>query len=257
MCAGRTWNSAGPSQWSVSYTIGNANPDMGPNKTVDLDNAMSAKICMIWDTCGGDKDDKHGSTNELESHANMSVVGRQETVFHTGKTADVRAFSDEVDKLESVPIVDASLAYKCPKTFKTYLLIVKNDVHIPLMQPNLIPLFIMREANLEVNDVPRIHIRDELIRESHSIMILQVDLQIPFQLSGVFSYFATRSLINKEIEEFDWMYMVLITPDTNVWDPYCDSYADQEENFLDFRGELKHPPEPKWREIIDGRDYIN
>ena len=33
--------------------------------------------------------------------------------------------------------------------------------------------------------------------------------------------------------------------------------ADQEENFLDFRGELKHPPEPKRREIIDERDYIN
>ena len=53
------------------------------------------------------------------------------------------------------------------------------------------------------------------------------------------------------------MEMVLITPDTKVWDPHCDAYADQEENFLDFQGELKHPPEPKRRKTIDDRDYIN
>ena len=53
------------------------------------------------------------------------------------------------------------------------------------------------------------------------------------------------------------MVVVLVTPDSKVWDPYCDSYAKQEEKFLDFRGELKHPPEPKRRKIIDERDYIN
>ena len=115
----------------------------------------------------------------------MAVVGRQATVFHTGKTADVRAFSREVDKLESVQIVDAALAYNCPKKIKTNLIILKNYLHIPSMQQNLIPPFIMQEAGIEVNDVPRIHIWDELIRESHSIMIPQVDLRIPLRLSVV------------------------------------------------------------------------
>ena len=55
MSAGRTWNSASPSQWLLSSTIGNPNPEVGSNKTVDLDNAISAKLCMIWATCGGDK----------------------------------------------------------------------------------------------------------------------------------------------------------------------------------------------------------
>ena len=32
------------------------------------------------------------------------------------------------------------------------------------------------------------------------------------------------------------MDMVLITNDTKVWNPHCDSYADQEENFLISRG---------------------
>ena len=130
----------------------------------------------------------------------MAVLVSQATVFHTGRTADVRAFSDKVDKLESVPIVDSALAYDCLKIIKTYLLIVKNALHITSMQHNLIPPFIMREAGIEVNDVPRIHIWDELICESHSIMIPQVDLRIPLRLRGVFSYFATRSLTNKAIE---------------------------------------------------------
>ena len=53
------------------------------------------------------------------------------------------------------------------------------------------------------------------------------------------------------------MDMVLVTPDFKVWNPHCNSYAEQEENFLDFRGELKHNPEPKQRKNIDESDYIN
>ncbi len=48
----------------------------------------------------------------MDSHANMAVVGRQATVFgSSGKSADVRPFSDDCSKLQSVPIVDAAIAY--------------------------------------------------------------------------------------------------------------------------------------------------
>ena len=78
---------------------------------MDLEDTMSANICMIWATCGGDKYDKHESTNELDTHTNMAVFGNQATLFRTGRTAKVRDFSDEVEKLASVPIVDSNLAY--------------------------------------------------------------------------------------------------------------------------------------------------
>ena len=99
------------------------------------------------------------------------------------------SFSDEVENIQSVPIVDAALEYDRPKTLKTYLIIAKNALHIPSMQHNLIPPFIMQEAGIEVNDAPRIHIRDEATREIHSIMLPQVDLRIPMRLSGILSYF--------------------------------------------------------------------
>ena len=219
----------------MSSTIGNSNEDVGPNNILDLDDTMSIKIYMIWATCGGDKDDNNDSTTELETHVNIAVVGSQATVFHTDRTAKLISFSDEVDKLESAPIIDAALSYECHKTLKTYLLIVKNYFHIPSMQHNLITPFIMREAGLEVNYVPRIHIRYEVTHESHSIMIPKFDLSIPMRISGVLSYFESRSLTDKDIEECETTDTVLVTPDSKVWDPHCDSYAEQEEKFLYFR----------------------
>ena len=100
------------------YTIGNLNQDVGKNQIVELDDNISAKICMIWATYGADKDDKHDSPTELYTHTNIAVVGSQETVFHTDMTAEVRALSDEVEELESVHIVDADMSYDYPNNLK-------------------------------------------------------------------------------------------------------------------------------------------
>eukprot|EP00956_Cyclotella_meneghiniana_P044141 scaffold303339_cov89-Cyclotella_meneghiniana.AAC.2 len=52
------------------------------------------------------------STTELDSHANMVVVGKNSTIVsRTGQYADVHAFSDECDHLSQIPIVDAVVAY--------------------------------------------------------------------------------------------------------------------------------------------------
>ena len=72
----------------------------------------------------GENDDKM-TTTQLDSHANMVVVGRHATVFSKlGNHANARAFSNDCSKLESVPIVDAAVAYDCPHTMRTYLLTV-------------------------------------------------------------------------------------------------------------------------------------
>ena len=182
-----------------------------PNHIVELDDNMSSKICMIWSTCGGDKYNKHDSMAELDTHANMAVVGSQAAVFHTGRTTEGRAFSDEMDNIESMPIVDAALAYDCPKTLKTYLLILKNALHIPSIQHNLILLFIMIGDGLEVNDVPRIQNLDEVIRELHSIMLPQIDLMMPLCISGVFSYFNHNILRIRRLRTVKlWIWSLLL-----------------------------------------------
>ena len=105
-----------------------------------------------------------------------------------------------------------------------------------------------------MNDVTRIHIQDEVTREIHSIILPKVYLRILLCCSAVFSCFESQYLTDKEIEECETMDMVLVNPDSNVWYLCFNSYAKQEENFLNFRGELKHPTEPKRRKIIDERD---
>ena len=77
---------------------------------------LQAKIATVWATTAdmGNKDDQETST-QLDSHANMVVVGGHASVFgHSGKSADVRPFSNDCSKLKSVPIVDAAMAYDCP-----------------------------------------------------------------------------------------------------------------------------------------------
>ena len=84
------------------------------------------------------------SFTELEVHANMVVVGKQAFVFsHSGQYANVQAFAGEVKGLQKVPIVDAVIAYDCPSSGETYLLVVQNVLCVPTMEINLIPPFIL------------------------------------------------------------------------------------------------------------------
>ena len=100
----------------------------------------------------------HISRTELDSHANMVVVGSNcYIIADTGRTAVVSPFTPDYDALQEVHIVDAALQYDDPYTGKETVLIVRNALHDPAMQHNLIPSFIMREAGgITVNDTPKI-----------------------------------------------------------------------------------------------------
>ena len=88
----------------------------------------------------------------------MVVIGKHVFIFsHSGKYANVRAFTDEVKSIPKVPIVDAGIAYELPQSGQTYLLVVRNYLCVPSMEHNLIPPFILREAGLLLNDTPKIH----------------------------------------------------------------------------------------------------
>ena len=98
------------------------------------------------------------SSTELDSHANMVVIGKQAFDFsHSGQYENVQAFADEVKGIPKVPIVDAVIDYDCPQSGHTYLLVVRNALCVPSMEHNLIPPFILREAGLVLHDTPKIH----------------------------------------------------------------------------------------------------
>ena len=118
------------------------------------------------------------------------------------------------------------------------------------MDNNLIPPFIMREAGIEVNEVPKIHAIEPSI-EHHSIYFRQDNLRIPLALWGIFSYFPTRKPTEDDMS--DNLNLLMLTPDGPDWNPHSDVYARNEEQFLDWKGDLIQP-QYRQRVLIDDTD---
>ena len=114
------------------------------------------------------KSDFYLSGTELDSHANMVVIGKQAFVFsHSGKYAYVQDFSKEVKCLPEVPIVDAVMAYDFTSSGETYRLVVRNSLYVPTMYINLILYFVLRESVLILNETPKIHCKDMSVEEHY------------------------------------------------------------------------------------------
>ena len=84
-----------------------------------------------------------------------------------------------------------SHSVRFPYPIKTYPLIVTNALYVQSMTHNIISLFIMREAGLEVQEIPKIHVKEPTVEE-HSIYFLDESLRIPLSLNGISSSFPTR-----------------------------------------------------------------
>jgi len=198
------------------------------------------------------------SATELDSHANMIVLGGHcLEIGDSGKTAEVSSFSKETGALSQVPIKDAVCVYDCPKSGVAYLLVMRNGLWIPTNNHNLVPPFVMREAGLEVNERPKIHCnRAQVTEKDHSIYCPQTSLRIPLQLDGIFSYFPTRGLTRDEMEHPEEMPHVLLSPDTQYWDPYNESYAENEASFTDPRGEMVYPTPRSNHVLIEEDEFI-
>ena len=81
-----------------------------------------------------DVDDNNTKT-ELDSHANMAVVGKSCFVFEKveGRFCEVEPFDKSIGTLKRVPIVDAAIAYDCPFNMTTHILIIRDALYIPTM----------------------------------------------------------------------------------------------------------------------------
>ena len=91
----------------------------------------------------------------------MPVVGCHAYIMsNTGRKADVNAFSPDFEPM-TIPIVDAAVQYNCKFTGKSYLLIIHNALHVPSMENNLIPPFLMRETGISVDDTPKILLEND------------------------------------------------------------------------------------------------
>ena len=159
---------------------------------------------------------------QLDSHANMRVFGKYCFIISKyGKEAIVNAFTDQVGTI-TFPIVDAAVAYDCPWSQTTYILITRNILSVPSIDHNLIPPFILREDGLTVNGNATIHLNEPSI-DDHAIICPNSDQRIRLHLHGTVSWFSTRMLTPDEIlDPASWV--VVITPEVVSWNPQCTSY---------------------------------
>jgi len=165
----------------------------------------------------------------------MVVLDRHAFIFEgTGRTCNVRPFSDDLGIASNIPIVDGAIAYDCPYSKQTFILIVRNVLYIKTLDHNLIPPFIMRAGGVTVNDVPKIHC-DDPTRDDHCILFQDIELRIPLQLIGTFSYFHSRMPTATELYDCD---KVFLTPDASDWNPHCLSFERNERSMLNYEGNI-------------------
>ncbi len=190
--------------------------------------------------------DENESRTKLDSHANMPVVGRNAYILSdTGQTVDVSPFTPDYKAL-SVQVVDAAVQYDDPHDGKLYILVMRNALSVPSMHNNLIPPFVMREAGIQVRDVPKIHTTNPT-EDDHAIVFQETGVWIPLFLWGTFSYFSTSRPTNQTLVDPPDVY--LLTPTT--WNPHSDAYAFNEESMLDWEGNMKLPKDRETRIVLD------
>ena len=89
----------------------------GYNPPVPNGHLVMKIAAVIGDASLTNNVDENGGRTELDSHANMCVLGKQcYIISRSGKSVDVGAFTESAGGLNEVPIVDAMLAYDCKRT---------------------------------------------------------------------------------------------------------------------------------------------
>ena len=66
--------------------------------------------------------------------------------------------------------------------------------------------------------------------------------------------FASRSLTEDEIENARDYLTIFLTPDSDMWDPYNESYKLNEDSFLDSMGNIEIPSIPVQHTFVADAD---
>ena len=174
---------------------------------------------------------------ELDSHADSAVVGRTARILErTGRKASVTGFTDSLGKALSVEIVHACVMYDCSQSGKSYLIVIRNALHVPEMEECLIHPIMMRLIGLEVDECPKF-LSKSPSEINHSIYFPEQQLRIPLKLSGIISYIDCRKPSEEELYDND--RILDITPNVDRWDPRSMDLDTQEDSMIDFKGNIK------------------
>ena len=92
----------------------------------------------------------------------MAMRGKRATQSGTGRTTEVPPFTLECEWLSKAPIVDATTKHDHPKTWESNMLTIKNGLHAPSMDYDLMLCFMLSEADVEGKPIPKTHTENPL-----------------------------------------------------------------------------------------------
>jgi hypothetical protein len=101
------------------------------------------------------------------------------------------------------------------------------------MSNNLIPPFILREAGITVNDVPKIQMKNPTVRD-HALIFPETNFIIPLKLWGIFSFLPTSKPSVEDFEACEELYT--LTP--TQFNPHSTSYAQNDASMVDWEGNM-------------------
>ena len=193
------------------------------------------------------------SSMELDSHANMPVVGKHVYIIaETSKKVDVSPFTPDYKPL-TVPLVDATVKYDNPYNGKSYILVLWNALHVLSMDNNLIPPFMWREMGVTVNDVPKIQKENPTV-DDHAITFAEMGFRIPLSLWGIFLYFPTSKPTHDDLLNPNEVY--ILSPAT--LNPHSDAYSTNEESMFDWEGNMQPKKDHQHQIVLDDvEDDVN
>ena len=167
----------------------------------------------------------------------MYVLGRHCYLLsnvNQARTVDVGAFTESTGGLNKVPIFDAMLGYDCKQINQVYLLVLVNVLYIDSMEDNLIQPFILRETGLTVNERENIYCEPGMAtNEDQTIKERETSLFITLQLRSVFWSFKTRTPDEDNVMDG---VVVVMTPEGETWEPYDESYVENERSLTNTKG---------------------
>ena len=218
-----------------------AGPKLEPNKY------LCGKIVSEATAVYGN--DHINDCTHLYSHYNMIVVCKHCLIIgHSNYKAHINYFSNELGALEDIPIVDAIILYEDLYITQIYFLVVRNTLYFESMTHNLISLFIMREAGLEVNDRAKIHCRNRT-RDDHCLKDPRSGMYIRLNIEVILSVFDSRESTDDDLRRDD-IISVEISPQGSYWDPNSTHYSENEEALVDVSGEVIDAPEREPGELF-------
>jgi hypothetical protein len=82
------------------------------------------------------------SNTDLDLHTDQSLLGSNILVIHDfNKPVDVIGYNPRGPVMHSLHTISGALAYDCPKTCATFILIVHQAIHNPKLEHNLLSPF--------------------------------------------------------------------------------------------------------------------